>query len=185
MHPTDRSPDSSDVVSATAQVQDSACLGTTEFTDSLSASLNNDSNPMDHAHTPYPQEGSSATMLAERRFNYGFWGATKINIPLSVPRRNAWKTRRSADASIAKVLHVQPHDLFTKSSDAGMTESTQDIEGHFLLITRINSRVNTLALIRCSERPTRCSQHDTVSSKFPMSREQFWISRCRTPGTTR
>ena len=55
VHHTDRSPDSCDVVSTTAQVQDSACLGTTEFTDSLSASLNNDSNSMDHAHTPYPQ----------------------------------------------------------------------------------------------------------------------------------
>ena len=65
VHHNDLSPDSSVVVNTTAPIQDPTCLETTAFTDSVSASPNDDSNSMDHAHTPCPQDDNSAPMLAE------------------------------------------------------------------------------------------------------------------------
>ena len=126
------SPDSPNAVTTAAQIQDPTCLDTTEFTDSVSASPNDGSNSIDHAPTPCSQDDSSAPMLAERRSKHSFWGATKINIPLSTPRRNSGRTLRSADASVAKVPQVQPHDPFTESSYAVTAESTQDAEEHVL-----------------------------------------------------
>ena len=131
----------SSVAGAFAESQDAISLGATAFASQIPS---DESHFINHAHSSCQAHSNPAFTHASACYEYGCWGANQINIPPSVPRRNAW----TAEATCADIF--TPSHSSDPCSDSSIDElpvSLSDTCGHSL--SELSSETSF-------ERPLRC-----------------------------